>query len=503
MKTVLDWMKSNPITVASGLVSVLSILVILFFGLVMNSGLRKDIVAESKPRLDSVTRLTRESVNVPSSDPDQPPITVSGIVITPAIIQDVGGLNLESNKQYAYFQKWLPPMNRNGHAILVDGVFPNWQQLAKPEDFTLAYLYELEAMLGPQLEGQQSAMPRLNAGPGIDPELVQEEVAAFVEAYRAAGDQTGSTGNLSRSDQMALNEEINQAGQEKAQSIFSDYASQYHIYADTREIESASYPLHVQGWAFANTTKQPWQLWEGQLEFWIQQDILRAIQIANEGSANVTQSPIKRLIQLRVVPGYVGLHSQALAMPESMTWSESTTGPLASVDTSRAVGTNSGLSQTNTSSQQQPYAAPITGLLSDRNVPVPANFYAGPTGRVSNAVYDVRHVRLTLMVSGDRGLPALFSALADVNTMSVLSFQLRDIDEYAELRQGFYYGPEDVVEVELVIETIWFRSWMEPYYPSITRQYLGLDPATDIEGASGGGLNDFDSEFPDGEFGPM
>jgi hypothetical protein len=89
---------------------------------------------------------------------------------------------------------------------------------------------------------------------------------------------------------------------------------------------------------------------------------------------------------------------------------------------------------------------------------LPDDFTASPTGRESNPIYDVRHAVLTVIIDSSR-IPQLLNALSSVNFMTVIGMDVEDVDEYEALREGFYYGSDDTVSLDLTIETLWLRSW--------------------------------------------
>jgi hypothetical protein len=121
-------------------------------------------------------------------------------------------------------------------------------------------------------------------------------------------------------------------------------------------------------------------------------------------------------------------------------------------------------------------AAPSLG---DPDAKLPDNFGIAPTGRVTNPLYDVRHVWIHMVVDFKQ-LPVFFNSLSDSNFMSVLYVRSTDIDEYEHLQSGFVYGNGDCVEVEILVETIWLRDWTSKYMPPKVRTALGVK---DVEAA--------------------
>ena len=130
------------------------------------------------------------------------------------------------------------------------------------------------------------------------------------------------------------------------------------------------------------------------------------------------------------------------------------------------------------------YPNPVGGLTNQSSeTPLSENFIFGPTGRSSNQLYDVRHARLRLHADFRR-LPELFSAFAKVNLMTVIGVDIKSIDAYKLLEENYMYGAGDIVEVELLVETLWFREWAGRLMPEAVQIYVGLaePPPTLIDG---------------------
>ena len=58
--------------------------------------------------------------------------------------------------------------------------------------------------------------------------------------------------------------------------------------------------------------------------------------------------------------------------------------------------------------------------------------------------------------------------------MTVLKFQISNVDEYEALKKGFVYGPQDCVKVDMLIESVWFRNWLVQSMPEEIRTPLGV-----------------------------
>jgi hypothetical protein len=243
--------------------------------------------------------------------------------------------------------------------------------------------------------------------------------------------------------------------------------------------EQIGYPFELPAWLTANSPPQMPDIWEGQMQLWITQDIITAIGLANqayslettpdgaeriipsENPPSVVDAPVKQLLSVRVIPGYVGIQMASLAgaNPQAMGM------PGAPNPRGRAGATGGGI--------PMPTGAPAAATSDE--------FSLSPTGRRSvrgpGPLYDVKHAAVSVVVDAKR-LPELFDAIAQVNFMTVLKFQITDVDSYDQLRRGFYYGPHACVRVDLLLETLWFRQWTRPLMPAGVCQDLGLPTRT-------------------------
>ena len=168
-----------------------------------------------------------------------------------------------------------------------------------------------------------------------------------------------------------------------------------------------------------------------QWDLWVVEDVLEAIAAANRDESDPERrsarvAPVKRVVSLEItgIPG---------ADPEAA----------------------------------PPAAAPNAG-----NELTPS-YDVSLTGRVTNPLYDVRRVRLTV-VAETRRLPRLFDALAERNLITILDVDLKPADPWAAVADGYYYGNEPVSEVVLELETVWLREWTREHMPVVTRGTLGV-----------------------------
>jgi hypothetical protein len=268
----------------------------------------------------------------------------------------------------------------------------------------------------------------------------------------------------------------------------------------------SEYPFQIMPWAFRDDMPSAVELWEGQLSLWIQEDIARAIALTNRTDypeANVTNVPVKRLIRMAVLPDYVGVTGKGgidtdaprtggggmdTARPNWAGAGGGAAGPM--MGPGAAYGSGMGAVDVMGGGAAPPLpgagmGGPQAGPAVAPSVPgakLPDDFTSSSTGRRSNEVYDIRHVWLSVVLDA-KAMPQFFDNLAKINFMTVLKMSIEDVDEYAELKNGYVYGREDCVRADILIETVWLRRWTAPMMPGPVATALGVASAAGTPGA--------------------
>lgn len=475
MKSVIGWIKSNLVTVVSVLLMLVSIGVIGWS--VMRGGAAAETASADLNKM--VTKLdgySRVSIPFPPADVDAPPEEITGVTINPATLKRLDDVYGKMTREYEQVIGPILAHNKRGHGLLVPGVLPTPDAGHLQHETRTAYRKAFENMIEPYEETDPDAA-RLNAIGPLNPAELQFELQRVEEGYRPLG--FGATGNntaggLTEADRKALDGQKS----ERAQEMLVERARQAHIYADTN-IQSPGFPFQVGVWSLATGLPTLTQIWEGHQELWVQQDIVRAIGVANnvdQPDSSVIESPVKRLISVTVIPGYVGTTTMGGMGTAGEDKSTASGGGGGYGGGYGGGGYGGGSGAGFTDPGMGGAAAPATGAGSP-DQPLNVNFHTGPSGRVSNAIYDVKHARV-VMVADFQQLPKLFDAISEVNFMTVLDCQVQDVDEYAALLEGYVYGAGDAVRVDMLIETIWLRDWTVPLMPAEVKQSLGLaDPS--------------------------
>ncbi len=497
MRNIIQWMKTNPISVASGVVAVLSIGVIAAV-YVMGSDLKTKMDTRAKD-FAKISGLENTNVTVMAPVPRSFSVTAN-----PTVVAQVMELNQKYDKEFALLQKEAPMDNAAGHELLREGVLPERSGTLAPTEFKSRYTRGVAAMLS---DVPSETLPRLQAGMPRAMGEINLELEQFKASYFPPSEE-----RLNEEQQEDMVAELEDAVKVKLEELLADSALRVKIYAQT-EPQAPDFPLPIRAWAYQTSLPEDWQVFEGQMEFWILQDVLQAIELANADATNVTESPVKHLHRLEIDNGYVGFQTVGLVPttpvidPTAASGRSSRSGGgrsgaengfagnpglglVSGGEGTRGGGGRAGDGATPFTLPMSEFQSEVTGALSD-------NFHAGLTGHVSNPMYVVRHVKLVVTLESRAGLSKLVESINQVNLMTVLNIRMEDVDEYQRLYEGFVYGPDDVITAEVIIETIWFTSWLKQYMPDLVKQYMGVEEAGGGE-AGGDGAGGFGGGFGGG-----
>jgi hypothetical protein len=419
VKAIFNWIKSNPVIVICALIFLSSLGMVVYV-----YGAGNDFIENMKKvnlMITEIKSIMTQRVQIPPEKPDGLP-RFPTITVNQHAIDDLRVAYKKMNDEYEAIFKLANLHNQQSHIEMIEGIFPDPHFVAaRPFDAKERYRQSFKELFEPY--SPTAGYPQIDAKPPLPP----AEIAAALERVR----EDYLTGNFLPPKTMAdlTPQEADKLKALQAKrhiEVLQQHAKSIHIYAQTEP--GPGYPFEVQGWSSDAVAKPPTniEIWDGQMSLWIQQDICRAIQLTNKvdtPSANVMNSPVKQLLQIKVDPKYIGL-----AKDDSL-----------SVDHR-----------------------------------IPDDFSVSMSGRYCNPLYDVRHAALMVIIDSQR-MPEFFNALSQVNFMTVIGMKVTDIDEYAVLRtSGAVYGPVDCVQVEFQIESIWLREWTMKLMPKEKKIELGL-----------------------------
>jgi hypothetical protein len=177
-------------------------------------------------------------------------------------------------------------------------------------------------------------------------------------------------------------------------------------------------------------------VWQAQLGYWIQEDVVKAIVETNKGAKNVDDAIVKRLLKTEIHKEYI-----------------TKTGPM----------------PISNASNPSNFAGPANqpGQPDDSAASGPPKFFTySATGRVCNPSYDVMHFTVTVDADAQR-FQTFVNNLTRGKFITILRIHLLGIDrERMQQNYFYYYGKQPVVRLQIKCETIFFRSWtIDPQHP--------------------------------------
>lgn len=260
-------------------------------------------------------------------------------------------------------------------------------------------------------------------------------------------------------------------------------ASGIKVYASPRSFQIRSF-IH------STTLPTADQIYEAFVDTWLQADVVRAIATLNQSSANVGESPIKRLIHITV----------GNEAPSAMGASDNSTsgGGLNLTDDGHLfLGASKLVQQT-----AGPNNAAMNGFRPPMGMPggypggpafggpggfpgMPSNIPSGAgstasgggamlTGHVSNARYQVVLMQVSLVAE-----PWMINKFIDElyhqnNGYIVLNMDIRTVDPIQAITQGYVYGKVPAVRADLLFECVMFSQWNRRVMPADYRSALQL-----------------------------
>lgn len=450
MKKVWTWIRSNLLVVIFSVVILIVLPVSYFVSSGWNTSIREKRQSAVKADYDNLTSQ-KVVYRVPSLRPGETAYEYSGAP-NAEITQRFAELKKAVEAQAGGVVTAAEELNSRNHLgpdgkphVLVDGLLPS----SSGPDFQSKARLLAERLVGTSSEPSvyKALFDRINAG---DPLSGPDMPIRLADARQREVDQiigTQAQRNLTPDEEAKITKIL----VEKRKSLTQSGARRMSVYGG---------PSALLGFVPAtppNEAPPIKRCFQWQADYWLVEDLLAAVKLANTGPDGqllpVTESVVKRIEKITPKGSPLG----ASAVEQQQTSSgheggEAVEAPAAASPTAQVV---------------PDFTASITGR------------WSGP----GNAVYDVRRVEMVLVVSS-KNLPKFFDAVSRANFMTVTDCDLFDVDLWADLEQGFYYGEESVVRARVEIETVWLRSWTTALMPKSLKEELGIaaEPVTPAEG---------------------
>lgn len=247
--------------------------------------------------------------------------------------------------------------------------------------------------------------------------------------------------------------------------------AKYSEIADTIRLYAALETLNPPEWALGQRQPSPMELFYWQWDFWVIEDVLLALNEANQSSTTVQDSAVKRIVSMAITEQRP--RSSGGGSGPELPFGGGGGGP-------GLVGGGGGGGGVGGGGASPPPSGggetPASG--GDRVDPVrevPRDYNASMSGRRTNHLYDVRPVQLSIIV--DTGsIPAVLDAIGRRNFMTITDLEVTPADAHRALDRGYVYGVGSVSRLDLTIETVWLRPWTAPLMPEELKSALKIAP---------------------------
>lgn len=331
--------------------------------------------------------------------------------------------------------------------VLVDDLFPAPKN---PGDVNRRTLDFAKALVGDDKRpsAYKELLDIINAGSVLPPSQVSADL--LDERSRQIDAIAGNNANF------ALNEEQKKKIDDiligKRLGLYQRRASEIGVYATMDNLSNN--PAKVLR-AIPASPPSIQECFAWQADLWAMSEVFRAIRAANTPAGESTPASVDRAVVKRVYGITVDNWIRLRATEED---------PFGQPEARPA---DSGAAVDGVSAIIPPRYTPNTSIT-------------GRWGGKNNKLYDIRGARLTVIVSSAR-LPEFIDAVSKSNFIAVTNLSLSEVDMWADLDAGYYYGEENVVRADVEIEMVWFKSWLDPIVPPSLRDQLGFAPLKDVK----------------------
>jgi len=443
LNRILPWLRANVVTVIMLVLMLAAVITAPLLAGRWNESVRKDAEARAA-RLNAITSIERTSVTV--AVPGQPPRTVT-TVVNPQLLARYRELSDSLQDDAKAVRRAAVEFNRKDRGLLVPRLFP---AIPPRERETLPV--QIPDVMA---RAYRDLLSRVGAGSPPAPDAVVEAIATREAQFISNNLRKQSRSDLEPNELRDLKAELTKARLAK----YGERAEEIAFYARFEDMPVPARP----------TGRLPSmrEMFEWQWDFWLVEDLVKAVAAANASSESVVTAPVKRIVSLAIIDPL----PTAPAPAAGGTGQGGGAGPAGGFGAMPGGGPTGGAS--GGAAPSAPSDEPLGTPVIDSATPVSRNFGASLTGRTSNHLFDVRRAEMRLVCATSE-IPAVIDAFARRNFITVLDLELRAADPFEAVEYGYIYGTEPVSELRLLLETVWLREWTAPFMPREIRTALGV-----------------------------
>ena len=438
---ILNFVKTNMLSLICGVVAIVAVAATFY----PVGGWLDDLKTRTDQRASiysSLSSLRTKSRKLPLTDPTQTEQADLKTFPNADAIKAGESVTKAVSKQSNDMVDLVVRLNQQGHDLLVPDALPN--PVSDTPRFRFGDLYKLVMSVDPAVSINTDARLKeakkpnvrndiLRATmPPIETEIAQEKADLYTKSYAPQV----ITVNGVAVNEAEVTANYNAEAARLPDVMKFERARNFKVYAP---IDALTMNPNVIGVAAPNTV----DIWYAQQSLWVQQDIAGKVAEINAPAENILTAPIKQLVRLTLSTGLY-------AFPP---------------------GSSNGVA---------PAAAAVEGADSGT---IAKALALSPTGRVSNAFYDVIPFELVLDVDASK-VPDVLVQFTRNKLMDIYNMDVFSVDASAARAQGFIYGPMPVVRIRLSGETLFLRRWTASLMPPAIRAQLGVQAPASPGGAT-------------------
>lgn len=231
----------------------------------------------------------------------------------------------------------------------------------------------------------------------------------------------------------------------------------------------------------SGTAPTPKAMWYAQMHYWVQGDMLKAIAEANRLASKqkcVIDAPVKYIREMTIGEYRADLKKEGSG-PGPMAGAGGPGGPPAGMTFGPPPEVMEQIRKQMAAAGASPMDGAAGGGAGGGNAALRvrgAGKLTGesPTGRKSNALYDVIPVELVMDVEADR-LPYVLAQLGRNTFITPYEVSISSVDSVVlGIQENVVYGPAPVVRATVYCELLMFRDWTTPLMPAPVKKALGI-----------------------------
>jgi hypothetical protein len=437
MNQAMEWIKATVFIVVFALLMVAGLVALPYFSSGMNVGV-KDLVDKRGKMRSQIQSLEKTEVAPPRADR---PVEGEPALVNENLLAAYTAHGDEMRTDADAVFGAAVEFNRKNHSIFMDGVFPSMPP-QQAEVLPVRFHGVMLSMYDGLLNTVNVGVPPTTAE--LADELQRTELNFITQSLQKEGRD-----DLDEDELEELTKKLVEVRLAKNREQAEDEGISFYLDRHTA--------LVIEGWDQSQIPTEGYMfVWNW--EYWVVHDVLMALHNANAAQQTVLLAPVKRVLSLHVngLPGIQRSSGSAAAAPR--------------VGGGKSAGSQGG-GATRSSGGSSASPGGGTPALPDPKKPVAAQYAGDFTGRISNALYDVLHVNLDIVVDSTR-IPEVIDALAQENFFTVSSLELEPVDSFAAAAEGYMYGSDPVCRLRLTLETVWLREWTSEYMPDSVRAAL-------------------------------